>query len=287
MKCKKCGYNLEKNWQTCPVCSEPIKKRRYLLLIIIGIIILIFIIIPIVSKIYTNSMSEEKRTTKYLEKTYNEKLDVTLIQSTKNPNVNLNFDGSYFGTIKKKGNTEHYLVYSKKNDIEFIVLYNTHTKNYEDNYKHNLEIRKYNQQLYEKVQNTFKNYSEKITFSNNIINKYETPTTIYSLQDLKKILNKVPEGYPQTYNKNNYTNLYMYVNMNSLEFCKKEYNNIIMINNYLRQLEKAGYLGFSIYTSDKVMLEFNKLNTVHIYDEFTTGKAWGETIEEFIQRKNY
>ncbi len=37
MKCKKCGYELEKEWQACPICSETIKKRNNVFLII-GII---------------------------------------------------------------------------------------------------------------------------------------------------------------------------------------------------------------------------------------------------------
>ena len=83
----------------------------------------------------------------------------------------------------------------------------------------------------------------------------------------------------------------MYINMDSFEFCKTEYDNIKAVNDYIVELEKSSelysHIGFLIYTKDRVTLEFDRLDAVRIYDRFATGKAWGETIEEFVQRENY
>lgn len=117
--------------------------------------------------------------------------------------------------------------------------------------------------------------------TNNLIIRSETESLMP--------LSKVAEGYPQTYGSDTYTQLFMYVNLNGLEFCKIEYDNIIMLNNYLIELQRStglySKIKFSIYTLDGITIEFNRLNDdVYIYDEFANDRAWGETIQEFIKR---
>ena len=291
MKCKKCGYELEKDWKACPVCSEAIKKKNNVILIIGIISAVIILAVIIIFNVYVNSTGESG-VKQYLKKQYDKKFDeITLIQSIENPDTHLDCDGASFGTIKGKGNTEYYLGYCKENDLEFTVTYDTHSKQYKASYEYNLNLRTFAEQLYDKIQSTFENRTEKITYSANTQDENVIPTTIYSRQDITGILSKVRDGYPEKHQGWNYTGLYVYVNMNSFEFCQQEYDNIKMLNNYLIQLEETNELydrvGLGIYTLDNVYIEFNRLDAVRIYDKFATGKAWGETIEEFIQREGY
>ena len=289
MQCRKCGYNLKKGWLACPVCSDPINKKPLFPFVMIGIVILSFIVIPNIFNYFAiNNITEERRTKRYLESKYNEKFnEITLVHSTKNPDTDLSCDGASCGTIKGKGETEYYLVYSKKDDIEFIANYNTHTKEYNDTYELSLNLREYIGLLYDKVKDTFSNIDKQIFFSANIHDKDNLPYLINSAQELTIILSRVTDGYPEKHTGFTYTRLYMDVNINGLEFCKNEYDNILMIDNYLRELESNSELysriGFSIHSLDDILIEFNRLDSVRIYDEFATGKAWGETIEEFIQ----
>lgn len=294
MKCKKCGYGIDKSWQTCPMCAESIKKKNKSIIKIVFITILSFIIISSIYNSINNYISTGERGVKReLEKKYNEKFDkIDLIETTKNPDTSLSCDGANFGTIKGKGDIEYYTVYSKQNDIEFAVYYDTHTKQYQDTYQYSLDLRKSVQQLYEKTKNTFSSYNVEITFSPNIHDEYKTPVTIYLTQDLYNILSNVTDGYPQTHSGSTYTQLSIHVNTNSLQFCKTEYDNIVMLNNYLIELQHStelySQIGLYIYTLDGVTLEFNRLDdTVYVYDEHSTGKAWGETINEFIKRESY
>lgn len=292
MKCIKCGYDLEIGWRVCPTCANPIKNKNKLFLIL-GIILSI-IIIPILT-IYINNYNStgERGIKRHLEKKYNEKFDeIILVKTAKNPDTTLSCDGANFGTIKGKGDTQYYKVYSKQNDIEFTAHYDTHTKDYQDTYSYKLNVIHSTQKLYTKTKKTLNTYVDKITFSPDIHDETVTPSPIYSTQDFKNILNKVQSEYSPNNYEGAYTRLLVHVNVNSLEFCKTEYNNILMLNNYLIELEQStelySQIGLLVYTRDNVQLNFNRLdNNVYIYDEFANDKVWGEPINEFVKRDNY
>ena len=293
MQCKKCGYALENDWKFCPVCSHPVKKNNYLFQII-GIIALCIVLLPISIMLVNKNVSGELRTKYYLENKYNEKFDnITLIQSIKNSDQILSCDGSNFGTIKGKGNTEYYLAYSKENDLEFAVFYDTHTKEYNDFYEHSLNLRKCNLQLYEKATNIFDPYVTKILFSPNTHDRNIDLVQIDSMQDLNAILSKVIEGYLETHKGQTYTRLYVYVDRDSLEFCKEEYYDIKEMQKYLSKLVKDNsiysHAEIAIYTLDGVRLEFSEEyeGTVYLYDRYEYGKVWGEPIENFILWDKY
>lgn len=273
-------------------CKKSGSKMRIPL--IVGIFILSLLILPmIISKFINQSNTGEKLIRKYLENKYNEKFDnITLVQSVENPDTDINCDGSNFGTINGKGNTEYYLVYSARDDLEFVVNYDTHTKEYEDTYDFSLSLRKNILQLYKETQNTYSDYISEVNFYANKHDENETPTKIYSTQDLNGILSKVTDGYPSTHTGSTYTSLFIYINMNCLEFCKKEYSNIMMINDLLIELTRDNmiysHIQLTIVTKDKINIEFDTIdNAVRIYDRYESGMAWGETIEEFIKRSSY
>ena len=140
------------------------------------------------------------------------------------------------------------------------------------------------EKLYEKVKDTFSSYSEKVSFSYDTNNESLSPIAVTSKEDIYNQLSNCNDGEP-------FTAICMYINMDSFEFCKTEYDNIKAVNDYIVELEKSSelysHIGFLIYTKDRVTLEFDRLDAVRIYDRFATGKAWGETIEEFVQRENY
>ena len=292
MKCKKCGYEIEKDWQTCPMCAEPIKKKNRSAVMIA--VVSSFIIMAVIALSINDYNSTGKRGVKrYLEKRYHQKFDeITLIQSIENPDMDFYCDGANFGTIKGQGETEYYLGYSNKDDLQFTITYDTHKEQYDDTYQNSLDLRKSAQQLYEETKNIFGSYTDNITFSANTQDKDQTPIAINSTQELKSILSKVSEGYPQNHDGNINTKLYLDVDMNSLEFCKTEYNNLVMLNNYLSELQLStelyGKIGLSIYTADGVTLKFYGFNgAVHIFDRPATDKVWGESIQRFIERESY
>lgn len=284
MKCKNCNYDLEEDWKVCPICSKPVEKESKKPLIASAIVVLLIIGLLFLNFIFNNITGEES-IQKHLEEKYGEEFDkVTFIKSVENPDTNLSCDGSSFGTIKGKGETEHYLVHSDVENMDFNASYNTYTDGYYDNYEFSLKLRKNAGTLYEKVKNAFDNHVEKITFSEDIHNENILPITVNSKEDIYNTLSDSNDGEP-------FTSIYMYVDMNCFEFCKAEYDNIKMINDYIVELEEStnfyGHVGFLIYTLDGITLEFNRLDSVRIYDKFLTGKAWGEKIEEFIQRDSY
>lgn len=279
MKCKKCNYELEREWKFCPICSTKIKKKNYLPILIGGISLVLLVILYL--KIGANNMSEEERAKRYLEKTYNKKIDtVTFIDSTKNPDTSLSCDGANLTIKKGKGYKKSYLAHSNKENLDFIICYDTNTEKYNDNYKYSLKLRKCAVKLYKEIESIFYEYNEKITFSNDINKKSISPKIITSEQDLYDLLSESHDGTPNT-------SLDMYVNMNSLEFCKKEYNNIKAINQFLSKLDRNnalyGHMGLSIYTLDNARLKFSESGDVHVYHS----KTGEETIEKFIQRDDY
>lgn len=291
MRCKKCGNN--KNiWKGCPTCAEKTNNSMRIPLIIGLVILALILLIMRISNIVNPNKIGDKHVKLYLKNTYNEKIDkITLVQSIKNPDTNLGCDGSSFGTIKGKGNTEYYLAYSEVNDLSFTVSYDTHKEEYSDSYKSSLDSRERNILLYEKIQNTFSDYVNEVGYYVKKNSDDETTSIIDSKQDLYNMLSKVVEGYPTAYTGTPYTSLHIFINMDCFEFCKKEYDNIKMINDYLAELKilNMTYCGINlaIYTKDNIMLEFDKIDAVRIYDNYEYGKAWGESIEEFINRSSY
>ena len=266
MKCRNCNYDLEEDWKVCPICSKPVEKENKKPLVASIIVVLLIIALLLFNFMFGN-MTGERAVQRYLEDKYGKKFDnVTFIKSVKNPDTNLSCDGSSFGTI------------------DFNVSYNTHKDEYYDNYDFNIKLRENAGTLYEKVKNTFDKHCEKITFSEDIHDESIVPITINTKQDIYKQLSDNNDGEP-------FTSIYMYVDMNCFDFCKTEYDNIKMINDYIVELEKNsdfyGHVGFLICTLDGITLEFNRLDAVRVYDSFSSGKAWGETIEEFIQRDSY
>ncbi len=280
MICKKCGFNIEKNWKYCPNCSKKIYNKQKI--IIVSTIMSIVIISIIISIINNNMPVDDKYIEKQLEKKYREDFsNISLIKSVENPDTDLSCDGSYFGTIKGEGSTEYYKVYSKKNNIEFIVTYDTtdETKTIKDSYKDNLKRRKTLVNTYKTIYKYLnsKNYKVVLSGGNNLIN-------INSENQLEGVLSKYEEENIDL------KDFKIYINEDLHDFCKSNYETITKLNDEIVALQKNNdyYFLTSIVLNGNATIELYRLNyKAYIYDKSGNSAAWGETLDEFVTRESY
>lgn len=286
MICKKCGYNIEEGWKYCPNCSSRInKKTNIIILIIILIVISCFLFFIIRNNLTLNVNSIEKK----LEEKYNENFtNVSLIKSIKNKDVDINCDGSSFGTIKGRGTIEYYKLYSPKNDIEFFAFYDTSNKlkGVNDTYENYLSARKAISDAYNITYKYFSNYIDKIVLTDS----FDTiQLNINSSKQLYDILSHVDniEKNLSSYNNPIYY-IRIYINQDLFNFCKENYENLTILNNEIVKLTEEYNFELSIYLNNDTSIILNRLNEkAYVYDRFGNDMAWGELLDDFVQRENY
>lgn len=280
MICKKCGLDIEKDWKYCPNCSNKIYKKQNIIIVsAIMLIAIIYIIIPIIKN---NIPVDAKYIEKQLEKKYSEDFsNILLIKSVENPDTSLSCDGSSFGTIKGEGSTEYYKVYSKKNNIEFIVTYDTsdNSKKINDSYENNLKRRSTLVDTYKTIYKYLNSKIYKITLSGpyNEIN-------INSETQLEDILSKYEE-------KNiDLEDIEIYISEDLYDFCKSNYETITKLNDEIITLQRNNDYYFStiIVLNANATIQLYRLNDkAYVYDKYGNSTAWGETLDEFVTRESY
>ena len=281
MVCKKCGFDIEKNWKYCPNCSKKIFKKHHI--IMLGALTLFFTIYIIISIIKNSMPVDAKYIERELENKYNEKFNnILLIKTIENPDTNLSCDGTSFGTIKGEGSTEYYKVHSQKNDIDFIVTYDTSdkSKKINDAYEKNLKRRNTLMEAYEIVYKYLNNNIVRITLSD-----YRNNIKITSKNQLKEILSIYEE-------KNmNLKDIEIYIEENLFEFSKTNYEDITRLNDELVELQRKKDYYFStiivLNKNAKIELYGGLDDKVYVYDKYSNSTAWGETLDEFVNRESY
>ena len=238
-----------------------------------------------------------KTVTSYLEQEYNEEFNnIMFIKSFKNSDRDVGLDGSVFWTVKGKGYTNFYKVYSAEDDIEFEIVYNTDKNSIGDNirntYKSNLKIREAVLSLYSKVQETFGGNVEYCLFTEDLHNI--EPYRISSENDIRLKLSKLKQAnynHRRDIGSFEYVALSIKINEPALDFCKSNYNMLNSINNFIIETNSNlpnGMLDFSIKDKNNVSISFNGVNNkIRIYDKFENDNVWGEELEVFIQREEY
>lgn len=287
MICSKCGYSIEKGWKYCPNCSRNINKKRNIIIFsTITVLLILCIIIPFVKN---NMPMNDKYLEKELEKKYNENFEnVTLIKSVKNPDTDLNCDGSSFGTIKGKGTKEYYKLYSKKNNLEFWAYYDTSDKSKKivDNYNMLLNRRSTIKNVYDYIISNFSNSISKITISYNL---EDIETDILSINQLNTFLNNVEkENTTPNYFDTMYDKVNIYINENIFDYSKSNYKIIDELNDKFIELKDNYYFSVILKFNNNAHIELDRLDgKAYVYDKFGNNYAWGETLDDFIKRDNY
>lgn len=282
MKCDICGYDIEKNWKYCPNCRNKISQKKSIKFIII---ILLIIFICLLSR--NNNQIDDNYIKIHLENKYNEQFDkVWFIRSDENPDVNLNCDGSSFGTIKKDGSTEYYKIYSKENNLEFFAYYDTSDKGQviNDTYDSLLNRRETAKETYEILYNYLNENISKISV---LYNSNDYPIEIYSKDELNDILSEFDD---EDIIYNFESDFYVYINDNIYEFSKNNFNTLKNLNSKIISLKenKQHYFSVELIFNNSAKLELDRLNgEVYIYDMYGNDKAWGERLDDFVKRENY
>lgn len=288
MKCKNCGYDIEKSWVVCPVCSTKLKTSP---LFTVGIVVLSFILMSLILGLFMDNVvyTSKRGINNHIKKNYNKEVkDIKLVKNEKNEDEELGCDGATFYTIKGRGNTEYYLVTSKEDDLQFGVRYDTHKREYTDTYMDRLNLRSTAIELYDKTKNTFKDYIKSFTYVEDVDDSYSNPVIINSSKDLRDILSKFDEDEVAKYYGFNQNGLYLNINMNAHEFCSQEKENIENMYEYVKKNKRVyetDYpMSFYILTLDNFKINFDTLYELRIYDELGQERAMGDTLYEFIER---
>lgn len=284
MKCNMCSMPVEKKWKYCPNCSNKLNNKKIIIIPIILILIVSFCIFEIIETQtpVNESYIKEKLYSKYKEVF----TDVYYIQSIENPDIDLNCDGSSFGTIKGKGFKEYYKVYSEKNNINFFVYYDTSDKNKTiyDTYETYLTRRDTILEIYD--------FTEKILNDSNIkfsiLCGNEQPIEIISKSHLKRILSIFNDEYITSGSQSLLDNIYVKINANIFEFSKSNYSIIKNINNEVIKLKYKHYFTMIMIFNNNAKIELNRLDgQPYVYDRFGGNKAWGEKLDDFVLRTEY
>ena len=282
MICKSCGQILEKNWKYCPKCSKKTNNKFKIILIILSLVILLIFLLTVIN---SNLPLNEKSLKKHLQEEYNEEFtNITLVSSVSNPDTNLTCDDASFGTIKGKGTTEYYKIYSKKNNIEFFAWYDTSDKkkNIHDNYSEYLTRRDTILKAYDIININLNNNISKISISDNTSDKLIAIDTKLMLTD---ILSTFEDDYILD---SNHVDMYIHVNEDIYEYSKNNYSIINNLNSQFVSLRKSYYFNMAIIFNDNAIIRLARLNNeAYVYDKFANGKAWGEKLDDFIKRDFY
>ena len=290
MKCNSCGMIVNENWKYCPNCSKKIKdnKKIFIILSIVFILIICFVIFIIIKK---NTPINESYIKKSLSNKYDEKFsDLYFIKSIGNPDVDLNCDGSSFGTIKGEGTKEYYKVYSESNDIEFFVYYDTSDKrkNIYDTYEIYLNRREILLEIYDITNKYLSEDIIKFSISYGINDKL---VEITSKSQLRNVLSDFSDEdifnygvFSETFSENIYIN----INEDIFEFSKNNYSTIKKINSEIVKLKDKYYFSMAILFNNNAKIEFDRLDEeAYVYNKFGNNKAWGEKFDDFVMRTEY
>ncbi len=297
MKCKSCGMDIEKNWNYCPNCSQKINKNKKLFIILSIIIFLAVKIyntgIDIHETIEENAPIDESYGThikKNLSNKYNENFaEIQYVKEIKNPDTDLNCDGSSFGTIKGKGSKIYYKVYSQKNNLEFYAYYDTtdEEKNIYDTYTTNFNRRNVILKVYDFTEENFNNISFLTSYNDE--QQYE----ITSKKQLKKYLSYLNDNILNENNDNILyknsndfeDNIYIKINEDIFEFAKENYNIIKKLNDEVEELRREYPFSMFLLFNDDAYIELEELRgKPYAYDNNETR---GEVLEDFILRTDH
>lgn len=224
-----------------------------------------------------NTLTDSKYIKQQLEKKYNEKFnDIDLIKSIKNPDKNLSCDGSSFGTIKGKGTTNYYKIYSERNDIEFLVTYNTadESKIIHDTYQDNLNRRNVLLNAHKVIYKHLNNSINQITLVNDNIK-----INITYEQQLKDSLTTCDE---KDIEREIYDSIYINIKDNVYDFSKQNYEKITNLNNEIVILLKNNdyYFNIMLAFNNNEIIELNRLDgKAYIIDK---NKIWEGPLDDFI-----
>ena len=270
MVCKNCGAEVKKNWKFCPYCSKKIFKIHKVIIISEILIILAIPIIKYCMPINENYIE------KYLKRTYKEDFsNVTLIKSVENPDSDLSCDGTSFGTYKGEGSTVYYKVYSDKNDIEFMVYYDTSDKfkNIIDTYQGTLNRRNTLLEAYKTIYKYFNNKDYTIKLSS-----YNNKIKINSEDQLNDILSIYDESY------SSFQDIEININKDLDDFIQTNYDNIIKLNDELVALKNNNgyYFATKIILNAKAVIElYNRENKPYVYDKYGSLSS----LDEFVTKE--
>lgn len=284
MKCKSCGMLIEKEWKYCPNCSKRTNKNKkiFIILSIVFIIILGFSVYTIVEK---NAPVNETYIKKSLSKKYNENFkNIYHVESIDNPDMNLNCDGSSFGTIKGKGTKEYYKVYSEKNNIEFFAYYNTSSENKKiyDTYETYLNRRDNILEIYDFTKRNFSGMKFSISYNN------QEPVEITTESNLKNILSNFDNKDISNFNSSSATffeKIYIKLDEDVFNFSKDNYIIIKRLNDKVTSLRNKYYFSMTLLFNNDAKIELD--GEPYVYNNFGNNKARGEKLYKFILRKEY
>lgn len=283
MNCTNCGYPLEKKWKCCPKCAAKVPRFKYV--IVIAPVLVIFVIFGIILFSYISDLPHSEETLlNHLEEKYDEDfVEISPAMSVVNPDVKLSCDGADFGTIEREGTTEFYKVYSKENNLEFFLYYDTEDKNdIHDTYKTFQNRRNITLNVYEEI--TFDAY--KVEFINDI---KSITTTILSKEQLSDLVSfyEDHEADEHSYISDE---LVYYIADDALPFCQNNLTKIMELNNFLNNLlDDNDYdLDLTFIFNGGVSLRLKYRDSIpSIYDSQYAGRAWNEPITDFVLRDSY
>ena len=226
MKCRKCEYELEKDWKYCPKCKA---KRTSYALIILSIVVSVLVAYSLVAEIIFPFAFHEQYAKKYLENKYNKAFEkVEFVKKIPYPDSVDGCDGTMITTSKGIGSYYFYLVYSKEDDLEFEAYYYPHEKEHKDNYEERSAFRERILKTYSDLEEMFSDYTKKINFT------FGGKTfEITSLEEMGKVVSKI---YCSSKEIGNYVQIDMEFEMDALDLYYKEYNNIKKLHRVMPRL---------------------------------------------------
>lgn len=135
-------------------------------------------------------------------------------------------------------------------------------------------------EAYEIVYKYLNNNIVRITLSD-----YRNNIKITSKNQLKEILSIYEE-------KNmNLKDIEIYIEENLFEFSKTNYEDITRLNDELVELQRKKDYYFStiivLNKNAKIELYGGLDDKVYVYDKYSNSTAWGETLDEFVNRESY
>jgi len=269
MKCKKCGYEIEKGWKYCPNCSHSVYLE--IKIIIILSILLVGVIGIGISIFVASRPVDEKYVKKELESKYHESFDVNYVESVANPDVELGCDGSTFGTINGKGETEYYLVYSKKEKLEFLAYYDNSKdgKIIHDNYEIYLNRRDNTLKTYELIYRYFNINIDRVSYKGNLNDIQD----IESYDEFNELLSKFNLNYSKYLDY--YIFLGVHMNGNTKDFVNSYYSNILKLSEEYNNMDfdREFGLGIILYFGDGYDIHIYSGNEIYVYNEVDKSKT--------------
>lgn len=290
-RCKKCGMVVDKSWTYCPNCSKPLKISvakvlafSLLSLFVVSIIYMFALDDFIASK----NTPSEKKINKILSKKYGEDFDeISLYGEVANKDEVMGCDGSYCVVKKGKGETVYYKVHSKKNDIDFFAKYdnNSRSKEVKDNYDLRLKKREVMLSNYDLVNDMathdiVKGYVGDT--SQNPPKEFSSKEDLYNKLSILKDYSETDKSYiTQSFNDGAVT-LTFYIDDNSKEFCKNNYDKIMSMFANLCDSEEKMVVRMEIkFSNEDCRINFWN-EEIYVYN--TSYSQGAITLDEYINK---